>query len=151
MIDNEKFLTIIASTPLVSIDLIIQNHHKEILLGKRVNRPAQNYWFVPGGRIRKNESLADAMQRIAFTELNTSIVISDTKLVGAYEHIYVDNYLDAKDINTHYVVLAYTFSTQEDLTSFTEEQHSDFKWWPKVDLLASGEVHQNTKNYFITT
>ena len=52
--DTNNALAIINATPLVAVDLIIENRNKEILLGKRVNRPAQGYWFVPGGRILNN-------------------------------------------------------------------------------------------------
>ena len=63
--DTQKVLNIIDATPLVSVDLIIENRLKQILLGKRVNRPAQGYWFVPGGRILKNETIKDAIKRIS--------------------------------------------------------------------------------------
>lgn len=44
--------------PLVSIDLMIKNAQDQMLWGRRNNRPAQGYWFVPSGRICKNEGLA---------------------------------------------------------------------------------------------
>ncbi len=49
-LDDEKFLEIIDLSPLVSIDLIVYNDKNEVLLGKRANRPAKDYWFVPGGK-----------------------------------------------------------------------------------------------------
>jgi colanic acid biosynthesis protein WcaH len=49
----EDFATVVRSTPLISIDLIVENESGEFLLGKRTNRPAQGYWFVPGGRVQK--------------------------------------------------------------------------------------------------
>jgi colanic acid biosynthesis protein WcaH len=49
MLPIETFKTVIASTPLISIDLIVRNNQQQILLGKRLNKPAQGYWFVPGG------------------------------------------------------------------------------------------------------
>ena len=48
------FLKIIRSTPLCSIDILIKIKNKYIF-GLRLNRPAKNY-FVPGGRIFKNEN-----------------------------------------------------------------------------------------------
>ncbi len=47
MLPIEKFELIVESTPLVAIDLVVRAPDKKILLGKRVNRPAQGYWFVP--------------------------------------------------------------------------------------------------------
>ncbi len=49
-LDRDTFKTIIDTTPLVSIDLLLRNAQGQILVGKRVNRPAQGFWFVPGGR-----------------------------------------------------------------------------------------------------
>lgn len=147
-INEDKFLEIIDITPLVSIDLIIENSAGNILLGKRINRPAQSYWFVPGGRIRKNEKIADAMFRISLAELGVSIAIEDTQLLGNYDHIYDDNAFGKQDINTHYVVLAYKILLPGNAVITLDEQHSEFKWWARQELIDAIDVHQNTKAYF---
>ena len=41
---------------MITIDLCITNNEK-ILLGKRNNPPAKNFYFVPGGRIRNQNLL----------------------------------------------------------------------------------------------
>lgn len=151
MIDKNQFINIIKSTPLVSIDLIIQDNQRRFLLGKRVNRPAKGYWFVPGGRIMKNETVSDAFKRVSFTETGNNISIFDASLLGVYDHIYNDNVFAKKGINTHYVVLAYLVKLQEDLEIFPDTQHSEIKWWTKNNLLKSSDVHQNTKAYFFNT
>ena len=84
MIDKETFLQIVDSTPLVSIDLILENQQGKVLLGMRNNSPAQGYWFVPGGIIRKNERLYDAFKRISSVELGAELIITDAKLIGAF-------------------------------------------------------------------
>ena len=50
---HEDFATVVRSAPLVAIDLIVENARGEYLFGQRINRPAQGYWFVPGGRVQK--------------------------------------------------------------------------------------------------
>ena len=146
MLNDKDFLRIIAATPLISIDLILRNQREEVLLGQRLNRPAQGCWFVPGGRIWKNERVADALRRISEREIGT--VITETKLIGVFDHIYPDNFLGAPDVNTHYVVLGMTasLSTQERLV--TDDQHGELRWWTVDSLLASEVVHENTKAYF---
>ena len=89
-LDRETFSTVLSSTPLVSIDLVVRNRDGEILLGQRVNRPAKGYWFVPGGRILKNETLAQAFERLTKEELGRSYSISDASLLGPYDHLYED-------------------------------------------------------------
>ena len=50
-LDPETFLKIVELTPLVSIDLIIQNENGRILLGYRKNRPAKDF---SGGQLTGN-------------------------------------------------------------------------------------------------
>ncbi len=146
-IDKESFLKVAEAAPFVSIDLIIRNERNEILLGYRRNRPAQHTWFVPGGRIRKNERTQDALQRIARAELG--IAAPQGKLVGVFDHIYEDNFFDVPGIGTHYVVCGYAIHISSSTQFIRDEQHTELKWWKLEELLQSTEVHANSKLYFI--
>jgi colanic acid biosynthesis protein WcaH len=145
-LEKDIFTTVIESTPLVSIDLIVKNQDNKILLGQRLNRPAQGYWFVPGGRIYKDEKLTDAFNRITSDELGIKLNITDGKFLGLYEHFYTDNVFDDK-FSTHYVVQG--FELQITNTPITNNQHSNYKWFSIEELLNSNDVHQHTKDYFI--
>lgn len=146
--DKDKFLQLVELTPLVSIDLIIENGRDEILLGKRTNKPAQGYWFVPGGRIRKEESLREAFTRISLVELGVELDFAAATLLGAYDHIYHDNFFAEPGVSTHYVALGYKVNTPAGLSIETDSQHSEVEWWPISKLLNHEQVHVNTKNYF---
>ena len=65
------FKIVIDSTPLISIDILIKIGNK-ILLGKRINNPAQSYFFSIGGRINKNETIDNAMAKVALNDLMLS-------------------------------------------------------------------------------
>ena len=147
-IDGEAFLNIIDATPLIAIDLVLRNQEGQVLLGKRTNRPALGYWFVPGGRILKNERLHEALTRIASDELGLRLDKEETALLGAYEHIYEDNFLGRDTVNTHYVVLAYQHTLSEAVPLAPDAQHSKLQWWGVDDLMDSNDVHDNTKSYF---
>jgi len=56
MLDDYTFKTVVDSTLLVSIDILLKKDNK-FLLGRRVNKPAQGYFFSTGGRINKNEAI----------------------------------------------------------------------------------------------
>ncbi len=143
-----EFIDIINATPLVSVDLIITNPDQKILLGKRLNRPALGFWFVPGGRIKKNEILDAAIARVSQAELGITLSRKDSQLLGAYDHIYTDNYLNKDEINTHYVALGYAFSLNETPVIQTDDQHSEIIWLSVEQLLNHPEVHPNSKAYF---
>ena len=145
-LDKETFATVLDSTPLVSIDLIVRNPKDKILLGRRLNRPAQGYWFVPGGRILKEETLAAAFRRLTKTELGTVYDIANARLLGPFDHIYDDSVLGGQ-ITTHYVAIAYEIVVEK-LADLPEVQHSAYQWLSKSQLLGWTDVHENTKAYF---
>ena len=72
MLNDKIFRVVVDSTPLISIDILLKKDNK-ILLGKRINKPAQGYFFSTGGRINKNETINNAMVRIAKNELNIEL------------------------------------------------------------------------------
>lgn len=146
-LEEQTFKTVVENTPLVSIDLIIRNSNGQILLGKRKNRPAKGLWFVPGGRIRKNESFCSAFLRLTKTELGSYIELSQSNFLGYYEHFYDDNF-SSVDFSTHYVVLAFEAQLTLDLTTIPQEQHLKYQWWNEREVLESEFVHSNTKAYF---
>jgi colanic acid biosynthesis protein WcaH len=148
MLATLDFLEVVRHTPLVSIDLIVTDAHDRVLVGRRVNRPARGTWFVPGGRIRKNELLRDAFRRIAADELGLADTALDmASFRGVYEHRYTDNFAGATGISTHYVVLAYALALDSAFSVERFDQHSDYAWMPPSDLLARADVHENTKAY----
>lgn len=144
------FKQVIKNAPLISIDLIINNNAGQVLLGKRNNRPAQGYWFVPGGRIIKDESFDNAFSRLTQLELGRSYRLSNATFLGPYEHLYSDNFT-GDDFTTHYVVLAYQIAFNGDFSDLPEEQHNDYQWWDVITLLNSNNVHDNTKAYFLSS
>ncbi len=148
MLSDSAFLDVIEATPLVAIDLIIRNADDQVLLGYRNNKPAQGYWFVPGGRILKNETIAEAFQRLCRNELALDQSYADARLLGVYDHIYEDNFLGVEQIGTHYVTLGYELRLGKGIDVNLDHQHSDQKWWELNEMLASDSVHANAKAYF---
>lgn len=73
---------------LISIDLLVRNEHDEYLFGERLNEPAKNYWFVPGGRILKDETIAQALNRISANELNVHFQLEQAQFM-AYDSIFI--------------------------------------------------------------
>lgn len=147
-LSKEVFTTVLDSTPLVSIDLVIQDAEGRVLLGERKNRPAQGYWFVPGGRILKNESLADAFKRLTLAELGEAFSITDATLQGPYDHFYSDSVFGDSP-STHYVAIAYRLSVDE-LPDLPDEQHSGYRWFSVEELRTDDRVHKHTKAYFLS-
>lgn len=145
-LDDELFSSIVANTPLISIDLVIRSSGDEVLLGQRTNRPAQGKWFVPGGRILKDESMSDAFLRLTREELGLEHAIDQGIFLGVYEHFYPENY-SGEGFSTHYVVLGYQLNLDIPLEALPKGQHGEYRWWKQDELLQSDEVHLHSQWY----
>lgn len=146
-LSDDAFKTVVESTPLISIDLIIEDSNAHFLLGKRVNRPAKGTWFVPGGRVLKNESLDAAFTRLCDVELGINMTRSEASFMGVYEHLYQDSAL-SENISTHYIVLAYKITLSQPLNDLPTAQHDNYSWQNVDDILSNDDVHIHTKWYF---
>lgn len=154
MLDNENFLAIVDRTPLVAVDLVFIRNSRDILLGFRNNRPAQGFWFVPGGRIFKNEKIGEALVRVADAELGLGDGIRSgelsPRLIGCFEHFYPDCFAGECDVSTHYVVLGHRLDVPDNFDlPRADAQHAEFRWWPIEEALETAAVHRFTKDYLL--
>lgn len=148
LLPKEVFATVVANAPLVAIDLIVRNPQGSVLLGLRSNPPAKGSWFVPGGRIRKGESLDAAFSRIAQDELGLPARRDGHASAGVYEHFYDVNFDGTAHASTHYIVLAYQISIEPESLRLPHDQHSRFQWMQPGWLVQHPDVHSYTKAYF---
>jgi len=143
-IEKTLFKDIIENTPLVSLDLVVRQG-KKILLGKRLNKPAQGYWFTMGGRILKNEKLEHTIERIAKDELGIQLE-GIPRFVGVFEHFYEESIYEG--VSTHYVNLVYETEVHH-LSNLPEDQHDAYRWFTVGELLESESVHPYVKEIFM--
>jgi colanic acid biosynthesis protein WcaH len=153
MLSRDEFLAVVKNTPLVSIDLVVVAESGHILVGRRTNEPALGTWFVPGGRVGKDENLDAAFERIAIDELGPGDWSRKaSRPLGVFEHFYSTNFTGSGDVGTHYVVMAYAIDADElQLGQLPLDQHSDFAWVQSGGVTRDGRavgVHENTEAYF---
>jgi colanic acid biosynthesis protein WcaH len=148
-LNQADFLKVVDHTPLIAIDLIVPDSQGRFLLGQRVNKPAQGSWFVPGGRIRKNESLDTAFTRLCLEELGLRLQRESASLIGIYEHFYPDNFSGAGDVSTHYIVMGYRFGKAVDLAQLPLEQHTRYRFASAEEICVDPDVHDYSRAYFM--
>ena len=146
MLARETFDLVVRHTPLVSFDLLVRDAQRRLLVGRRTNGPAKNTWFVPGGRIEKDERLAAAFRRITRAELGVEVELAATRFVGYFEHHFPDNRSGLPGFGTHYIVLAHEIAGRA-FESLPKDQHSAYRWVSDAEALADPDVDENTKAY----
>jgi len=147
-IADEDMAVVVRVAPLVSIDVVIRDALGRVLVGCRNNEPARGSYFVPGGVIRKNETLDDAFKRILTRETGLKGNRSSAQFLGVYEHFYSTNRYGDPNFGTHYVVLGYLLHTSQPSDLRADSQHSEFRWMQESELVAAPNVHENTKAFF---
>lgn len=148
-LDKETFIEVTKNSPLVSIDLLVEDGSGRFLLGKRLNKPAQGFWFVPGGRILKNQTLKEAFSTIAQRELGLAVPFEVAKLRGVYEHFYDDNFFEIPGFGTHYVVVAYEFVIPRGaFEKLPRDQHDEWAFLPPGEIEDRTDVHPSSKAFF---
>ncbi|CAG9168787.1 GDP-mannose mannosyl hydrolase [Cupriavidus pinatubonensis] len=144
---TDAFRLAVASVPLVSIDFLVRDAGGRYLVGQRRNAPAQGWWFVPGGRIRKNERIAEALARLQREELGAARV-GVPRFVGMFEHFYDTNFACEPGSSTHYVVMAYALELEGSAPALPADQHGAYRWLTPAELRADPGVHAYTRAYF---
>lgn len=153
MLSREKYLMAVNLTQIVSVDLLVRNKDGKILVGKRKNSPAKGYYFVPGGRVYKNETLKEGAERMLGWELGIYDKSIRPKPRCVSEHMYDDNFCQARDVDgkvvsTHYVCFAFDVDLDSfDMSTFNT-QHDGGLWLTPEEILSRDDVHEYVKLYY---
>ena len=131
----ELYKKIVDVLPILCVDILLKYDGKYILV-KRKNEPVKDFWWPPGGRVLKGETIENAAKRKIKEELGVEAEI--LKVQGYYEAFFKESAFESKS-GTHslsIVVLA-------------KPPSSDFK----LDSQSSGWRFSKTlpKNFKIKT
>jgi colanic acid biosynthesis protein WcaH len=147
-LSNDEFAFVARRTPLASFDIITRDADGNVLVGLRTNEPAKGMYFVPGGIVRKNETLANAFARILESEIGLKASLLEAKFIGVYEHIYETNTQGEHGYGTHCIVLAHELNLVERPQIVSDTEHVEFRWMSPLEIASSPDVHPNTQAYF---
>lgn len=140
-ISEEEWGLIVEKMPICSVDLIIlDSNRKKFLLGYRNSEVAGRSWFVPGGRVNKNERLREAAKRIAREE--TGLEIDIIEKLGSYQHFYQKSDVET-ETGKHYIPNAFIVSPKQEQELEKDEQHTELKWFSEPPK----DTHEYTKKY----
>jgi colanic acid biosynthesis protein WcaH len=103
-VSHDEYKKFLSTMPIVCVDCLVENDKGEYLLVKRKNEPLKGEFWVPGGRLHKNERLADAVRRKMREEIGVDVEIIEN--VGFFEEFFHDTEQDA-DGGVHSISVVY--------------------------------------------
>lgn len=140
-IKKELYSKIVELVPILTVDVIIHLNGGYLLV-KRNNEPLKGQYWVVGGRVLKDESVWEAVNRKVMQEIGCTV--TDAKMIGMYEDSYAKS---AFGVPTH--TTSIVFDVHIDHTTIKlDEQSSD---WIVVNKLPDRFIHKlfickNTNN-----
>jgi len=118
-IPSSLYELITDSIPIASVEAIISKGNSLLFL-RRKNSPAKGQWWFPGGRIRKGETLEEALYREVKEE--TGLEVIESKLVNVYSRICDER---------HDITIAYLCKCKGDKIILNSE-HSEYRYFKSL-------------------
>ena len=110
---------IVKCMPIPSVEAIIVKDGKLLFL-RRKNSPARRQWWFPGGRIRRGESVEEALLREVKEE--TGLTVTKYRLVNVYSRIFPER---------HDITIVYLCECDQEEVMLNSE-HSEFKFFKEL-------------------
>jgi len=117
-IPSSLYEVIVDVLPIASVEAVILEDDKFLFL-RRKNEPVKGQWWFPGGRIRKGETLQEALVREVKEE--TGLTVTESKLVNVYSRIF-----DKR----HDITIAYITKCKPNKITLNNE-HSEYNYYKK--------------------
>ena len=125
---HDDYKNFLSKMPILCVDCFVVNDQGEYLLVKRRNDPLKGEYWVPGGRLHKNERLVDAVHRKMREEIGVDVEIIEN--VGFFEEFFQESEQSAEggvhSISIVYLVKPLSFNIKLD------DQSSEWGWFKHI-------------------
>jgi len=130
MIEKSLYDKIVSVIPIIGVEAMIVNDHKEILFLKRNNPPVKGEWWFAGGRIKRGETFEEALKREVKEE--TGLGIDIIRFIGVYNRIFPER---------HDITLEFLCKCHNEKVVLNDE-HSEYKFCKKIP----SDIHPDLRN-----
>lgn len=125
-LSQEDFEKSFENVPRVAVNLIVTDVDGRILLARRNIPPHQGDWHFPGSFVLKNESINEALRRVAKNEFGMDLTEEvDLKLLGNFDDINGDP-------RGHVIDMAYGIQISDISNIMATAENGEVKFFDKL-------------------
>lgn len=129
LIPKEVYQEAVRNLPICCVDIfLIDEATESYFLVLRKNAPAKGVWWLPGGRLFKNESFFDCAKRKCEEEIGLAVM--PLAIVGTYATFFPDS---AWGSGTHTINVAILAKLVGKKSALLDLDHEDFVWKPLIE------------------
>ncbi len=125
ILDSSLYKIIHQNMPIFCVDVVLKTTDRGFLMIQRKEEPAKDKWWLPGGRVLRNESLVSAARRKVLEETNLRLKSLD-KIVDGYELQFNEDPF-GHGRGTHSICTCFSAEVIDIGTLKIDEYHSDSK------------------------
>ena len=125
-IPEPEYKDLIKKIPIFCGDFLIFAEKKYLLIKRKV-QPVKDVYWVIGGRLRHNETMAQLAERVMMQEIGKSF--SDFKIIGFSNYIFPD-VPDARA--SHTPTLLHIVPVKKMFEPKIDNKHTDYIWSDKL-------------------
>ncbi|NDD59386.1 MAG: NUDIX domain-containing protein [Chlamydiae bacterium] len=110
---------------------LLRNHEGKLLLLKKEHKVRGVYWDIPGGRLQKEESLMQALQREL--EEETGLKHLQISRVVPFVMVLTNIRIPIQDSHVGLILSIYLYDLQAAFTPILSIEHTDFGWFSQKE------------------
>ncbi len=119
---SELYRRIYELMPISCVDLLISDSHGRVLLVRRLNEPAANQWWFPGGRVCYGERRRETAVR----KLREEVGLAGTRPIELLTaDLLFDEHVEAP---RHAITTVFFFRVSDSQEPLVDDQSSDAQW-----------------------
>lgn len=122
-IKQSEYQRILEKIPIVCVEAVIIHKHQCLLL-RRANQPAKGQLWFPGGRLHKNETIAEAARRKALEEVSLDCEFQSILSIEETPFSRVEDMVT----DVHTVNLCCHLTVTNITEVIVDNYHEDFRW-----------------------
>jgi len=127
-IPDEQYKSILDVIPICCVDIIIVHSNEFLLLKRKKEEIDGGLWWVPGGRLHKNERWNDTVRRKAYEE--TGIHVCVDRKVSSYE-LFIEH--PRFQSGFHCITTTFVVSPEKEFKIKIDRYADEYKWVGHLD------------------